>query len=404
MKILYLNPAGHLGGAERVLLDLMAGMREAKSDWRLDLVTAMDGALVTAAREIGVAVTVAAFPRPLARLGDAGAGGPAGSQMGLWKVCGRLGAAAPMVGGYLRRLRRTIAESAPDVVHTNGFKMHLLGVWATPRATPVLWHLHDYVRMRPMMSRLLRLHARRCAAVVANSRSVAADARAALGADVRMFTVYNAVDLARFNPDGSRLDLDALAGMAPLAAGGVRVGLPATMARWKGHETFLHAIAALPRDTPVRGYVIGGPLYQTTGSQYQIDELRAIAGRLGIGDRVGFTGFVDDAASALRALDIVVHASTQPEPFGLVIAEAMACGRAVIASAGGGAAEIISPGVNALDHAPGDAAALAARIAELAASPGERQRLGTAAFRFAGQRFSRARLATEMTPVYRGLA
>src|SRR5207247_439443 len=65
-------------------------------------------------------------------------------------------------------------------------------------------------------------------------------------------------------------------------------------------------------------------------------------------DRVGFTGFLDDPASAMRALDIVVHASTQPEPFGLVIAEGMACGRAVIASRSGGSVEFIESGTNAL--------------------------------------------------------
>lgn len=71
----------------------------------------------------------------------------------------------------------------------------------------------------------------------------------------------------------------------------------------------------------------------------------------------------------MRALDIVVHASTQPEPFGLVIAEAMACGRAVIASQAGGAAEIIDPGENALGLPPGDAAVLAERIVQLAQMP-----------------------------------
>ena len=58
----------------------------------------------------------------------------------------------------------------------------------------------------------------------------------------------------------------------------------------------------------------------------------------------------------MRALDIVVHASTQPEPFGMVIIEGMACGKAVIAGQAGGAAELFVDGENALAHAPGDAA------------------------------------------------
>ena len=106
------------------------------------------------------------------------------------------------------------------------------------------------------------------------------------------------------------------------------------MAQWKGHEVFLRAFKMLAGDPPVRGYVIGGALYETDGSQRDLDELRRLAESLGLSWPVGFTGFVDDAAAAMRALDVVVHASTQPEPFGLVIAEAMACGRAVVVSRG----------------------------------------------------------------------
>ena len=72
--------------------------------------------------------------------------------------------------------------------------------------------------------------------------------------------------------------------------------------------------------------------YATNGSQYSLSELRELAKELGVSHRVGFTGFVDEPAAALRSLDIVVHASTEPEPFGLAIAQGMACGRAVIAT------------------------------------------------------------------------
>jgi len=60
--------------------------------------------------------------------------------------------------------------------------------------------------------------------------------------------------------------------------------------------------------------------------------------------QVGFTGFVGSPAAAMRTLDVVVHASTRPEPFGLVIAEAMAAARAVIASRRSGVAEFVRDG------------------------------------------------------------
>src|SRR5439155_12751410 len=117
---------------------------------------------------------------------------------------------------------------------------------------------------------------------------------------------------------------------------------------------------------------------ETERSQYSLAELQALAQRLGIASVVGFTGYIDRPESALRALDIVVHASTEPEPFGLVIAEAMACGRPVIVSATGGAAQIVRVGVDALTHPVGDAPSLAKRIHELATDSAIRARLGQA--------------------------
>jgi glycosyltransferase involved in cell wall biosynthesis len=282
--------------------------------------------------------------------------------------------------------------------------MHVLGAWAAPPQTPVLWHIHDFVRSRPMMSRLLCAHARRCAAIVANSHSVADDVRAAVGRRPPVFTVYNAIDPARFAPTGTLLDLDALAGMPAIARGRRARGNVATMARWKGHETFLRALALLPAAAPVRGYVIGGPRYETAGSQYTIAELRALAAKLGVAGRVGFTGFVSAVPRAMRALDIVVHASTEPEPFGLVIAEAMACGRAVIVSAAGGAFEIIDAGTDALAHPPDDAPALARLITQLAGDAAMRARLGYAAALASARRFTRARLADDLATIYCAIA
>ena len=187
------------------------------------------------------------------------------------------------------------------------------------------------------------------------------------------------------------------------------MGLLATLAHWKGHEVFLRALSLVSSKLRVRGYVIGDALYQTEGSQTSLDELRTIAQRLGLADRVGFTGFVEDSAAAMRALDIVVHASTQPEPFGLVIVEGMACGRPVIVSEAGGAAELMNSNgkaafephsVIALGHPPGDAEQLAERITQLASSPELRARLGAAGRVSAEQRFNRERMAQKLIPVY----
>lgn len=406
MRIMYLNPSGQLGGAELSLLDVLSSIRAAAPDWVLGLIIGGTGPLGARAAELGVEVTVLPFPDALARLGDAGAGGLAGRQITRAELIGKLLLAGSPTVAYLSRLRRAINAFAPDVLHSNGFKMHVLSARARRKRSsqlPVIWHMRDYLSARPLMAKLLRWHSTCCNLVVANSESVAEDVRAVCGERVKVQTVYNGIDLQNFSPVGAALDLDSLAGLSIAPDGTVRVGLLATLARWKGHETFLRAMSLLPPELRVRAYVVGGALYQTEGSQYDVSELRHLASELGLEERVGFTGFVEDSAAAMRALDIVVHASTRPEPFGRVIVEAMACGRALVASRAGGALEIINDGVDALSHAPGDARTLAESIKQLATDAEMRSRLASAGIITARQRFSRERMATDLIPIYRSV-
>ena len=403
MRIVYLDPSGHLGGAEALLLDVLTSMREVEPTWKLHLIVAESGPLIEKAASLGVEVSLVPFPASIARLGDAGAGGPAGQEIRRLNVVRKFAAAVPSVVAYRTELRRAIRKAEPDLIHSNGFKMHVLSLWSRPANVPVIWHIHDYVSKRPFMSRLMRLHAPRCAHAITNSKSVGNDLQAVCPG-LKVSTVLNAIDLARFAPEGPHLDLDALAGLPRPAAGTIKVGLLATMARWKGHAVFLEAVAQLSSDVPIRAYILGGPVYQTEGSQWSEKELRDLARSLGVADSVGFTGFIDEPASALRALDIVVHTSTEPEPFGLVIAEAMACGRAVVMSWAGGATEIVRDGVDGLAHASGNATQLARCIERLAAGPELRGRLGVEARAAAVRRFDRGRLATDLLAIYRDTA
>jgi glycosyltransferase involved in cell wall biosynthesis len=401
MQIVFLNPSGRMGGGEAALLNIRASVREAAPDWKLDLIVSEDGPLAAKAKLLGVSTCVLAFPPSLARLGDSSAGGPAGKSTARLSLLRQLLLANNGIRAYAASLRKVLRQLAPDVIHTNGFKMHILGALAKPKPVPLIWHVHDYVQPRPFMARLMRLFQRRCKIALANSNSVALDIKTACGNSLPVQTIYNGIDTTDFSPLGDRLDLDLLSGLPPATPGIIRVGMLATLARWKGHEVLLRALALISPEIPMRGYIIGDALYQTDGSQYSLAELRAIAVKLGVSDRVGFAGFVDQPAAAMRSLDIVVHASTEPEPFGLVIVEAMACGRAVIASDAGGAAELFENNVTALGHAPGDATQLAERITQLATNPDLRKRLGAAGRATVEQRFDRGRLAKDLIPIYR---
>jgi glycosyltransferase involved in cell wall biosynthesis len=403
MKILYLNPNGTVGGAEASLLHLLAGLRAAEPKWKLSLISGSKGPLLSRADALGVSTRVLEFPASIERLGDASTDPPGERKTSRPAFLGRLIRGSIGAPGYVARLRQAIREFEPDLVHSNGLKMHLLSTCVPGNQLPVVWHIHDYVRSRPVAGPLLRMFKSRCSGVVANSRSVAEDCRSLCARSVRIEAVHNGIDMNAFAPTGTRIDLDAKAGLPPLETGSVRVGLLATFARWKGHEIFMRALAMLNSGTPFRGYIIGGPIYQTTGSQYTFEELKSLAHSLGLGSKLGFTGYLDNPAEAIRSLDVIVHASTQPEPFGMVIIEAMACGKSVVVSNCGGASEIVQDRINALTYEPGNAAALSAAIQELARSPELRTRLGVSARSAALQRFSHTGFARKFATIYRRL-
>src|SRR5581483_1647876 len=105
---------------------MLASLRAAAPEWPLLLVAAADGPLVTRAQALGVAVAVVPFPPAIARLGEAGAvasGGPA-------RFAARVGLAVGPIAGYTSALHAALAPFGPDLVHTNGLKMHLLGAYA----------------------------------------------------------------------------------------------------------------------------------------------------------------------------------------------------------------------------------------------------------------------------------
>jgi glycosyltransferase involved in cell wall biosynthesis len=381
MRLTYVSASGEIGGAERVLLDCA---RAATSE-SASLVALGAGRLVDEARARGLDARVLDLPEALETAGDAfGASAVVRDALPILRG----------LPGVLNRFSQLLAELSPDVIHAHGIKPHVLAA-ITPRRAAVVWHLHDYVGARSVSSRLLKLLAHRCDLAIAVSESVANDARTVLPASLPVTVVRNAVDTDRFTPDGAALDLDVLAALPPASAGTIRVGLPATFARWKGHGVFLEAIARLRR-ADVRAYVIGGAQYQTRNSQWSLDELRERAAALGLSGRVGFTGVVDDMPAAYRALDVVVHGSTRPEPFGLVIAEAMACGRPLVASPDGGAGELFSDGVDAVAAQGGDAGVLAAAIERMIAAPPLRQTLGRAARARALASFTQERFAREL--------
>jgi glycosyltransferase involved in cell wall biosynthesis len=259
---------------------------------------------------------------------------------------------------YLRTLRRELRMAAPDLVHTNSLKANLLGGLAARSAgLPVVWHVRDSwaadylpAPLPSILRVLARLIPQR---VIANSSSTAVTAG---GQPVVI-------------PSPLPSDLPV---RTASAGGPLRFALSGRIAPWKGQDVFLRAFAAAFPSGDEEAWLIGGALFGE--AEYEAALVR-LATSLGVDERVRFFGFRDDALQLVANCDVAVHASITPEPFGLVVIEAMALGTPVVATAGGGPAEMITNEVDGLLVTPGDVPALTYALRRLAQDPALRGRL-----------------------------
>jgi glycosyltransferase involved in cell wall biosynthesis len=176
------------------------------------------------------------------------------------------------------------------------------------------------------------------------------------------------------------------------------VGIVGRLQPWKGQEVFLRAAARLAAARPdTRFLVVGGAILGWEGSYPE--DLRRLADELGIADLVHFAGHQRDVHPWYDALDVVVHASFG-EPFGLVLVEAMALGKPVVATAAGGPLEIIEDGVSGLLIPPRDPVRLAATVQRILDDPHLSSALGHGAAQRA-QQFSEERMAQRFAALLR---
>jgi glycosyltransferase involved in cell wall biosynthesis len=400
MRITYVNPVGVVGGAEKVLLTILRTGFQQIPNYAPSLLLFADGPLRTEAEKLGVAVSVVPLPAEFMALGDSQFLG-VGKLQRLLNVASSTFLGIPNLIRFRQNLLQSLLLTSPEIVYSNGLKAHILTALARPKNIPLVWHLHDFFSPRPLMAKLLRVCQGSVNAAVAISRAVSQDVSKILP-KLPIQTILNAVDTDHFSP--GVMDnhwLDEAAGLP--AFSGIRIGLVATYANWKGQDVFLHALAKIPATYNFRGYIIGGPIYSTAGSQFARSDLEASVKSLGLADRVGFLPFQSDPRDVYRSLDVVVHASTRPEPFGLTIAEAMSCGKPVVVAAAGGALELFTDQVDGVGHIPGDAQSLADAIMKFAGNSEMRVNIGAAARIHAVKDFGLERYGREMADFYRTL-
>ncbi|MDQ6807443.1 MAG: glycosyltransferase family 4 protein [Actinomycetota bacterium] len=351
LRVVYLDHVSLLSGGELAMLRLLMALTEVEAH----VILAEEGPLVDRLLQAGISVEVLPLhgrTRQLRKDNLRPGRLPLRATSDTLAYCLRL-------AWRLRRLR-------PDVVHTHSLKSGIYGsVAARLAGVPVVWQLNDRIDtdyLPPLAVALVRALTRNLAdVVISNSQTT----RQTLSSRTRSTVVPPMAGLAtpglqKSTPDG------------PLV-----VGMIGRLAPWKGQDVFLRAFARAFPQGRQRAVIVGAALFGGAEITYG-EGLRRLAEELGIASRVAFRGHRDDIVEELRSMDILVHASTNPEPFGMVIVEGMSASLPVVASRSGGPEEIITHGIDGLLYAPGDVAELARALAQLEAAPQLRAQLGCA--------------------------
>lgn len=294
------------------------------------------------------------------------------------------------IGWSLADLRRSLLSLRPDLVQANTVRAGIAATLATiGTRIPVIWHSHDILPEHPVTRGVRWLaHSTRRNRLVACSQAAANSLRES---DTRekhpgVTVILNGIETERYRRnDELRRRMREELGFASDTVG---IGIVGQITKRKGQlgliQTFAEVEKAVPNAVLV---IVGAPLFNKDHDYLKL--LHEEVERLGLQSSVLFLGHRSDASNVMQALEIIV-VNSEVEPFALVLVEAMAMEKAVIATDSGGTTELIEPGINGDIVPVYDTPALAETMIRLATHPDIRAEYGAH-----GGRYVHAALTTE---------
>ncbi|GGG76410.1 glycosyltransferase family 4 protein [Paenibacillus radicis (ex Gao et al. 2016)] len=311
IHVLVVNHVAEQGGAENVLLTTLRHIDKQK--FKVTAVLFQEGPLVEEIRSIGIEVVTI----------------KAGRIRNLLYY-------AKTVLQIVKQLKRYRADI---VIGWSPKPFLYAGVAAWLARKPVLWWQHGYPSASSRFDRLVnRIPAN---AILCPSYSVAY-AQNGIGAQVKTRVNHPGIETEFFAYSPS--DREVIRDKYQIPSSAKVVAFIGRLQRWKRPDDVIQAFSRI-QDEQCYLLIVGGALFGEESDYVQ--ELTGLAERLGCADRVIFAGHQKEIAPYLSASDIVINSSSK-EPFGLVVVEAMANGRIVIAANSGGPAEIIDHNWNGL--------------------------------------------------------
>jgi glycosyltransferase involved in cell wall biosynthesis len=175
------------------------------------------------------------------------------------------------------------------------------------------------------------------------------------------------------------------------------------MVRWKGQLEFLDAFSQIAANHPNAYALIVGDDVEGLDSDYPRVLKRLVAER-GLSAQVVFTGHIDNIMELMAFADVVVHSSIEPEPFGLVITEAMSAGAAVIAARLGAPIDLVNHGITGLLVDPTNTVEFSQALVTLISDESLRKRITAQGQRDAHEKYSLDSFAKQLEAVYRQVA
>ncbi len=209
--------------------------------------------------------------------------------------------------------------------------------------------------------------------------------------------VYDGIDFSKIVSRSTTEEIKAawsITGNYPV------IGVVGNIKHWKGQETVVRATAILKKTWPWINCLLVGSTIE--GDPYK-ENLEKIVKTLEITENVIFTGFQNHPADFMNAMDVVIHSSIEPEPFGMVNLEAMYLKKPVIATKMGGPTEIFTDGEDGILVEPGDPELLAQKILELLANPELRREMGEKAHKTVINKFSISHTINHIEKIYEEL-
>ena len=363
MKILYIDQTGQLGGGELAILPwLRAHPKDA------EVLLLEDGPFRSLIEQCGIPVHVRSL--------DALRSVRRESRMAA------IVASLPAFLSLRSHIRKLASEF--DLLYANSQKAFLLAALSKRRRQPIIWHLRDILtaeHFSPILRKLAVFVGNRYASVIiTNSRATAQSFVAAGGSLAKVRIVHDGISAEPF--DGVQSGTVEVLREEIGTSFRPTVGVFGRLSPWKGQNVLLEALSNLPG---VHGVLVGDALF---GEADFVKTLKERASQPDIKGRVHFLGFRRDIPALMKAMDIIIHTSTSPEPFGLVIVEGMLAQKPVIATRAGGAVEIIRDGETGLLVAPGSVLELRKSIESLFADPVRASSLALAGYASANKDFS----------------